>query len=51
MKRDPSIFIAHILECIQLVEEYTGAIPLMNSFNPSNSRMLLSEGLKLWVKP
>jgi uncharacterized protein with HEPN domain len=28
MKKDPSIFITHILECIQLVEEYTGAITI-----------------------
>jgi uncharacterized protein with HEPN domain len=28
MKREPGIFIDHILECIQLVEEYTGAITI-----------------------
>jgi uncharacterized protein with HEPN domain len=28
MKKDPSIFIAHILECIQLIEEYTEAITI-----------------------
>ena len=50
MKKDPKIFLEHILQCIERIEEYTEGIT-KKQFSVVQLQDQSLEELKLWARP